>query len=56
MKLLIEIIWDWVVDNEELCSYCDWNNDGNVNTNQFNMCEGGNCEHAFECYLEEREV
>lgn len=39
----------------ELCNYCDWNIEGRVNTNQFNLCEGRNCDKAYENYLEEEE-
>ena len=37
---------------EQLCEYCEWYNEGSINTNQYNMCEGRNCENAYENYLE----
>ena len=42
--------------DDELCNYCEWNLNGNINTNQFNMCEGRNCKNAYNYYLENIDI
>lgn len=39
---------------DRLCTYCIRSDYGlsDVNTNQFNLCEGGDCEEAYTNYLD----
>ena len=49
---MAKLTFERLVDDDRLCNYCEWAIDGNINTNQFNLCEGRNCENAYESYLE----
>lgn len=45
------------IESDELCGFCPCTDFGmnKVNTNQFNQCEGVNCQEAKRVYLEEWE-
>ena len=48
-------IWDKLVEQGELCNHCPCTEFGteDVNTNQYNQCEGCCCKEALENYLED---
>ena len=37
---------------DELCEYCHCTDDGPVNTNQYNLCEGNWCNDAYDSYID----